>query len=414
MKFEFWTTPGHSHIKAILEDDEDGSGKREEGVGTLLHLEETTVTFDYEVKDIHPDVLGLLCMVIFYPFIGESVEFPKPVSHRLYDAFNTPCFLSRKTIKFRNLSPDVPLYEGTEKMALSFGGGIDSSAVRAMFPEAYIVHEAHTKGGIEVKSHSAEVVRSFGKEKGMVVTTNARYLNKPGGWATWPCSTCTSLLLATDMGFGIILTGSILGSSFLWNGSRYWDRLAARKIHGLSGNYWQSTFEAIGLPMFSPVTGVSEFQTMTLSLPYLNCNEVVYCQESDGHPCFKCTKCFRRDVIRSFVSNDYQSNWEPYNTEFIKQFLQKRPLYFGHIFSTATSISPERFPKWVVDAVSDGVQSIQKDWAMRCYTKSFDLCDVLWSKLIQDRVAEFVEPMTPEDVAEMQSWDQTNNTPQEG
>ena len=71
MLFEFWTTPGYSHIKAILEDDEDGSGKREEGAGTLLYLEETTVTFDYEVKSIHPDILGLLCMVIFYPFIGN-------------------------------------------------------------------------------------------------------------------------------------------------------------------------------------------------------------------------------------------------------------------------------------------------------------------------------------------------------
>ena len=407
MRFNYWTTPGQTHIQAILEDGEDGYGKREEGAGTLLHLEETTATFDYEVKEIHPDVLGLLCMVLFYPFIGDSVEFPKPVSPRLKEAFTNPCFLSRKTIEFRNLSTNVPLYCGSENMALSFGGGIDSTAVRAMFPEAFIVHEAHIKDGQEIKSHSTEVVHSLGKEKGTVITTNARYMSMPGGWHTWPCSTCTSLLLATDMQIGIILTGSILGSSFLWNGSRFWDRLAARDIHGPSGNYWQSAFEAIGLPMYSPVTGVSEFQTMALSLPYLDSNEVVYCQESDGHPCFKCTKCFRRDVIRGFVASDYQPNWENYTTETIRDFLAKRPLYFGHIFSTATSICPERFPEWLVEAVSDGVQTIERDWAMRCYTKSFELCPAPWSEIIQERVLKFIPPMSVKDIDEMRSWSQS-------
>ncbi len=68
------------------------------------------------------------------------------------------------------------------------------------------------------------------------------------------------------LNFGIILTGSILGSCFLSNGTKFWDRVKARAWHGPSGNYWQSAFEAIGLTMYSPVTGVSEMQTMKSSI----------------------------------------------------------------------------------------------------------------------------------------------------
>ena len=137
-------------------------------------------------------------------------------------------------------------------------------------------------------------MNSIGPEKGKLIASNIRYLSSPGGWHSWPCSVSTSLIMATDLNIGIILTGSILGSCFLSNGSRFWDRLNARKWHGPSGNYWQSAFEAIGLPMFSPVTGVSEMQTMRLSLDLLSQNQVVYCMENDGTACLKCSKCFRR------------------------------------------------------------------------------------------------------------------------
>ena len=71
MKFEFWTETGYSYIKAILEDGDSRVGKREEGSGTEITLQNETVTFDYEVKNIHPDILGLLCMITFFPFIGN-------------------------------------------------------------------------------------------------------------------------------------------------------------------------------------------------------------------------------------------------------------------------------------------------------------------------------------------------------
>ena len=405
MRFEFWTEPGHSYIKAIFENGDTRMGKREEGAGTEITLQNDTVVFDYEVKNIHPDILGLLCMITFFPFIGSEVEFPKPVSKRLFDAFQNECFTSKKDILFRNISNDVEIYQG-DNLALSFGGGIDSSAVRHMFPEAIVIHEAHIKNEKFIFSHSHSVVKSLGQEKGKLVTSNIRYLSTPGGWHSWPCSVSTSLIMATDLNIGIILTGSIIGSCFLSNGARFWDRLNARKWHGPSGNYWQSAFEAIGLPMFSPMTGVSEMQTMKQSLDLLNQNQVVYCMENDGSACLKCSKCFRRDVIRTFIQSNHQPNWEVYNTEYIHNFLENRPLYFGHIFSSAVSLKPELFPEWMTSRLTY-VQPIKKDWVMRVYAESFDLCPIEWRDYLKSRVTSFIPPMDEIDINELRSWNQS-------
>ena len=403
MRFEFWTTPGHSHLKACFEESDSRVGKREEGAGTEITLQQDTVTFDYEVKEIHPDILGLLCLMTFFPFIGDEAEFPKPVSNRLQEAFQNKCFTDKKQIKFRNIDVELKPFSGT-KMALSFGGGIDSSAVREMFPEAFVVHEAHIRDGTLVPSYSHELVTNLG-DGGRLVKSNIRYLSHPGGWHSWPCSTSTSLLMATDMDFGIILTGSILGSCFLSNGVKFWDRINARAWHGPTGNYWQSAFDAIGLPMFSPVTGVSEFQTMFQSRRLLNEGQVVYCMESDGSPCRKCTKCFRRDVIRVYLDEKYVPNWETYENEKIKVFLQKRPLYFGHIFATAFYLRPDSYPSWILDEVKS-LRKINLDWLMKVYAPSFELCSPKWRDYISSRVLEFIQPMNDAEILEFKSWNQ--------
>ena len=405
MKFEFWTTPGFSHLKAVFEESDSRVGKRAEGLGTDITLIDDTVIFDYEVKQIHPDILGLLCLVTFYPFIGHEVEFPKPVSSRLFDAFQNKCFTKEKNITFRNISDDVTLYEGG-KVALSFGGGIDSSAVREMFPEAFVIHEAHIRNGALIPSHSHRIVQDLGPSKGRLVKSNIRYLSRPGGWHSWPCAMSTSLIMATDLQVGLILTGSILGSSFLSNGTIFWDRVKARAWHGPSGNYWQSAFEAIGLTMCSPVTGVSEMQTMKQSTRLLKENQVVYCMGDNGTACLKCTKCFRRDVIRTFIDANYSAEWDTYNIVPIHDFLEKRPLYFGHIFSSAFSLKPDSFPNWMLEKAT-GVPLIESDWTMRVYSDSFLLCPEKWRDYVANRVLQFIEPMTKEDKEHLRSWNQT-------
>lgn len=242
MIFEFESDGDSSTLRAHFELGEKYTGKRQEGAFREITYSGTDITFDYGVNSIHPDLLGLPCLVIFYPFVGQRVVFPMPVSRRLEKAFRKTNFT--RPFRFDNVDPALDRYSGS-KMALSFGGGIDSTAVRVMFPEAFVVHEAHTRNGRLVPSFSYDVVRSLGPERAALVTSNQRYVSQPGGWHGWTCAFATSLLLATDYDFGIVLMGSTISSTLLYGGARYWNRFAARRRHGVTENYWQSAFNEV-------------------------------------------------------------------------------------------------------------------------------------------------------------------------
>lgn len=400
MRFEFEVTDTISRITPIFEDDDTWEGERAEDVGNFVTFSGQAIDFHYPVKSIHPDLLGLMCLAIFHPFIGSSVTFPEPVSPRLKEAFENECF--KKTLKFQNIDPEIQPYEG-KNIAISFGGGVDSSAVREVFPEAIVVHEAHIREGKLVKSHAHEVVNNLPDDRGYVIASNQRYVSTPGGWHGWTCSTLTSVLMATDFNIGIVLTGSILGSTLLSNGKGYWDRFRARGWHGPTGNYWQSAFQRVGLPMFSPMTGASEFITMDASLDLLGKNEVVYCMENDGNACHKCTKCFRRAVIRSVVEPGYDENFERYDISSIHAFLDKRPLYFGHVFSFARKNGS--LPSWINDRIAD-VPNIKTDWPIKLHPNVYDFVESPWNEMIRERMQSHYPEMNEDELHEMENWTQ--------
>ena len=135
MRFEFEVTDTLSRIIPVFEEDDSWEGERAEGVGNFIRYSGQPIEFHYPVRSIHPDLLGLMCLCIFHPFIGSKVTFPEPVSPRLEEAFQNECF--KKILHFQNIDPEIPPYFG-EKIALSFGGGIDSSAVREVLSLIHI------------------------------------------------------------------------------------------------------------------------------------------------------------------------------------------------------------------------------------------------------------------------------------
>ena len=146
MQFTSFVKGGKYHIKAEFEEDDSELGLREEGSGTPIELRNKVLEYSYVPKNIHPDIFALICILNFYPFIGSRMEFENPVSERVEKALSIPVFKHKKVIKIVNVDPDIKEYKGS-KIAIAFGGGIDSTTVCNLFPESIIVHEAHTKNG---------------------------------------------------------------------------------------------------------------------------------------------------------------------------------------------------------------------------------------------------------------------------
>ena len=400
MKFHFWVDDMHSYIAAEFESTDARSGKREEGAGTEITLQDQILKYDYRVIDIHPDILGLICMINFFPFIGDSVTFPKPVSRRLVDAFSTQPFVSKKKINFTNVSDDIEKYSG-KNLSIVFGGGVDSTAVRLMFPEALCVHESHIRNYQKVSQASDEIVRSFDDGKGVVVNSNQRYVSIPGGWHSWPASAVSALLMATDKGTGLLLTGTVQAANWLWNGVRFYDRHKHREIQGFSGNHWQSVFYEIGIPMFSPIDGVSEFGNMSIAIGEVKEGRVIYCTANSGQHCNRCTKCFRKALLRQFFDEDWQHDFESYNRPDIHEYLARRPLYMGHIFSFLKKKG--KMPKWSSEHLR-GLRKVESDWPLNYYEPALDFCPEDWRDLLEGRIQKSFKMMSKEESEEFVSW----------
>ena len=309
-------------------------------------------------------------------------------------------------MNFVNVDPDIPKYSGIN-IGISFGGGCDSTAVSEMFPEALIVHEAHIKNHAEVYTPVHDIISNLSSDSAMIIKSNQRYCSIPGGWHSWPCSTVCTLLLATDRNIGLILTGTVMGSNWLWNGTKFYDRIANRKFHGFTGNHWQSVFHAIGIPMFSPIDGISELGSIRLSLNKLNDNKVSYCLlGKNGGNCGRCSKCLRKAIERKALDPSFDLNWSDFDTPEIHDFLRKRPLYFGHIFTYVAN--QNILPKWIEELISD-VDRMKTDWPLKYYSPALDFCPEKWKELLEERILSTFELMTKEEEAELISWNQESS-----
>ena len=123
----------------------------------------------------------------------------------------------------------------------------------------------------------------------------------------------------------------------------------------------------------------------------------------NGAACNQCSKCFRRAVIRNVVDDSYDSNLEEYNIPRIHEFLETKPLYFGHIFSYARTKGT--LPNWVLSRM-ENVPTINTDWPLKVWADSFDFIEEPWSTLLKERMGEHFLFMDDSDVNEMESWTQ--------
>ncbi len=404
MKIEFYTVGGSTYIEAFFESDDHLESNRLEGAGVKITNRNPMVFFDQVYENIHPDVVGLICLAIFYPFIGKSVTLPFPVSRRLADSINRQIFTKSKTIEIRNIDESLKVYEGNGKAVLAFGGGMDSSAIRALFPDAYLVHEASIRNGELIPDKTNELMTRLNKEdKGVLVKTNSRYISEPGGWHIWIGSMITSLLEAAKGNYSLIYAGTILGSAYMSNGAKYFDRQKSAKWHGASGNYWQQIFWDIGLPLVQPLMGCSEILTLKASCSKLPRNEIYFCTANNGDACGICAKCFRRACIDEFVTGKSVDFTRFENPDVIR-VLDRKPTYFGHIYASlmAGGWIPPAFAKERLSHLPK-----KTEFALKYNPESIDFMPESLKDIIKNVLDENFEVMNDDDIEIMKNWDQT-------
>ena len=152
MRFSSWSDDGHFFIQGtrVAEHGDPRRGPRYQGQFDELRMVGDTVHYSYVPSSLHPDTLAMICFNVFFPWIGHTVEFPESVSPAVVEAINHPTFQRHKgeidvvnsggepqVVPEANPDPVHP-----RDTVISFGGGVDSSALHVLFPEATLVYEA--------------------------------------------------------------------------------------------------------------------------------------------------------------------------------------------------------------------------------------------------------------------------------
>lgn len=314
--------------------DKDLIGRHGVGQGgNKIELVANVFTVDVDpavVKSLHPDVLALVCVSAYLPWMSEPVKFPKSVSSKfakvLYEVFG---------IKAENTSKALKPRECGLGLALSFSGGLDSVALSCLMPEdthkITFIRKDHPRIEPRLDNTKDVVIQTVSQFDGVVqIPSNLEYIAGPYlQFPTWTALSIPCMLLADSLKLGAIAYGSIDGSSIVKNGQKF------HKPVKPDAN-WSQLFNAAGLVITKPVAGLSDIGTQRVAEHYGVEKIAMSCTLGELHkPCMTCSKCFRKYVVKCAADNCRPDN------KILNEFLQHKavgdyllseyPLYFQHV-----------------------------------------------------------------------------------
>ena len=397
MIFKFHESNGYSHFTAIPENEDEYYGYKAEGPYPRIRLVHPTLSLKYvSVVGIHPDIIAAICLTAFYPFIKYKATMPLSVSSEFNTALQTiliqheminGSYRATQNIVIRNVDDYVRQYKG-DRTVIAFGGGVDSTALSIMFPEYGVVHGKHC---------DVTNVDNFAKsiQVGSHIVENNCTQICDDGFTTFTNIFLSALVMSSDLEIGNIMCGEILTSSFLTRGIKYFPQINPRRR-----NRWFRFYEQIGMNIISPVAGCSEIVTAKIVFSKGLSDKVLFCEKNEGHPCYKCTKCFRKCLIFACCGKSY--DFGTFDQEYISNYLRQRPLPSAHVFIEVIK-SNRRLPSWIHECIDD-LKHIKTDLFHKAYGKSFLNFPSQSREFISNRVRYFVDTMTISDELYLENW----------
>ena len=407
-------------ISAIPENNNETSGYRAEAPYPKINLrEKCELIFNYVPKSIHPDMLGLLCIISFYPFLHKWVTLPEPVSKKFADSVHKLKLfqvIDKKyqkipgNIHIRNIDSSLETYSGGKNKALSYGGGLDSTATLTLFPEAYVIHEHRINYPDRVKKFLQDIERGWIKWRGKTfcIESNNKDLTKEPGWTGWISCASTSILLATELEIGTILLGSSMGSSYLRNGKGFYP------VHQNNPNQWFELLKDLNIDIFSPIAGLTEIalgKIIKQTYPrWLAKDLITYCIKDKGTNCHKCCKCFRRNLVISYILNNPNLfNLDKYqkNTQVIK-YLKESPQLGGPSLHWSLIKLGDKLPKWLAKygyKIKNCKSCLQsEEWIDKHYQQSLELIPKFYRNLCKNRIMKYIPALDKDKEHFLESW----------
>ena len=283
----------------------------------------------------------------------------------------------------------VPTRRPGNKPALSFSGGVDSTAALCLMPEDTVLLYMERDFESMIKHENAHHFLSELRKKGKTVVnvqSNHEFIRtnhgKNFGFSTDYACMAHLILLADYLDLDAAATSMPLENTYFFHGSIVRDFSKTRfwKYHSAIFNY-------IGLPIYQPVAGCSEVlnnEIVKLS-PYHELATSCLRSSIVGEKCESCWKCFRKNIF-----ND--KPWKMSNE--ISKFLTKRPLKQGLATLYALQImkeSGQAIPNEAHDLLS--LVDMNMSFLVQYWAPSIDLVPDKYQEYTRKEINRYATPM---------------------
>ena len=291
------------------------------------------------------------------------------------------------------LSPWIPKakqWKPTERkagagLALSYSGGIDSTAALLLLPDETIL-AYHLRDFVSMLDHSIpkrtfQAIQEKMERKVLCIPSNHERIrmfhNLSCGFSTDNAAGVHLILLADYLGLRGIAFGTPIDNTWLKSGRKYRDFSESRYW-----KYWQVQFSKAGLAYVLPINHISEAGAMDICKQSALSESVNSClRGSDGNWCGKCWKCFLKNGPLGRLI-------DPKSKE-ITQFLSTKPL------KTAQHVLWALKEQKLGHLAPQFINLIQSDlsWWSEAYPPGLELIDVEWRAYIKEKTQRYLSLM---------------------
>ena len=389
-------------ITFLLGDDDGYYNKNIKMDNTSMYVE---INENMNIEIIHPDHMALAILLVANPFIGSVIQIPFAVSEKFKEATK---IITKYNIIF--VDGEVQPYSPTGKTrpGLSFSGGADSTAALLLMPETtlavFMDRPLKEKASLYNKSAAYATIKhanAIGHDV-RIVGCNLEYLRSPIGFPSDLAPSVPLILMAAKNNVDSIAFGTVLESAYRVGHE-------SCREYTTSGHYrvWGGIFSAAGIPLYLPVSGISEVGTSLI----VQSSSFKKYTRSCIRGCEKCWKCFRKNLVEKRLLN------QPLGDIEMKEWLSVREVQYK---LKAWPISHENVLAWSLQG-SNSTGSIQqillnrtegsiRDMAFleRWYSLSIELIPPEYQINTEREILKFLKPMKSNEVNQITTHNMTD------
>ena len=359
-----------------------------------------------KLEMIHPDFIGLASILMCHPFVGKELSLPVRVSEYFFTESNK--VLSKYKI-ISEIDYELLPYSPPKRSrpGLAFSGGADSSAALSLMPGNTVpifMNRPMKRWSIydsDAPLASCESISEIGYDV-QIIDCDVEYLRKPVGFPSDLAHAIPSILLAENLGLDSIAFGTVLESAYGIGHENYKDY-----PNGAHRRFFGSLFNAAGLELFLPVSGISEVGTSIINHKSPLGEYAQSCiRGKSGFPCLKCWKCFRKGMLaNALFGSEFNIGTVIKKNKEVKTKLSAYPISHEDVLIYSIQRIQLENSEYL-EKLRDRLDTdLDMNFLERWYSPSLELVPEKYRIGVKEKISEFLKPMNSSEEKVLEKWD---------